>query len=753
MAGSPLVRVTRVRSPLRASAFNMMNPVEFRKLPSVTEEIPPYSACPAPYRWMLEEHFRNISETENLSIPGPRDAREAAWVLEPERQLALLDHFWGKLSPASSLVFFYSNHGNPLDEHTARVIVGVGRLNEIGPQLFFGQHPDYPGEHPLWSRRVTHDYPAQGLRLPYQEYLSEEQPTDQIIVRTPPSALLPFSYGAEHVTDDVALVVLDQLVQSVTQIKADGLVPDDWDSRLAWLNDVLAEVWRGRGPFPGAGSVLEVLGFPLGTAYQRAELTLIADEGGNPWQHLVQILDGSVEPPDGVYADGLRAAARRWQLLPERQEFLAALAHFELSVPQVRRIIDPDQREKSRIDQSPDRLTKNPYLICEQDIGSADSPPVALETIDHGMRPEGLAAQLTGSVAADDRRRVRAAGVAVLSDAALAGDTLLPLDEFFEQIRERFPERRACPVDRDLFRAELEFFERTFVVDYDNDPPVIALREMRMLESEIEDLVGRRAPRVNNPPDIDWRDALRALFGESTGGRDDRAREEKVRALQTMSERRLSVLTGGAGTGKTSVVSVLLDSLERIEGRQPVLLLAPTGKARVRLSSATRRSARTIHQFLLSQGWIDSGTMTLLPEGGTPHPARTVVIDECSMIPTDLMGTLLRALDSNSIQRLILVGDENQLPPIGPGRPFADIRNWLQAQHPECIASLTTAMRVGDGNSPSGVSRALLLASGYRAEGGEPGDDEVLSEIAQGISSGDLDVAYWDGNDDLIPED
>ena len=726
------------------------DPLDFRKLPSVEEEIPPYSACPAPYRWMLEEHFRNISETENLSIPGPLDAREAGWVLEPERQLALLTHFWGKLSPAASLVFFYSNHGNPLDEHAARVIVGIGRLSEIGPQLFFGQHPKYPGEHPLWSRRVTHDYPAQGLRLPYQEYLSQEQPTDQVIVRTPPGALLPFSYGAEHVSDDVALVVLDQLVQSVTQVQADGLVPGDWDARLAWLDDVLGEVWRGRGPFPGAGSVLEVLGFPLGTAYQRAELTSIADNGGDPWHHLVQILDGRMEPPDGVFADGLRAAAQRWQLLPERKELLATLARFELSASQVRRIIDPDQRRKSRIDQSQDRLTENPYLICEQDIGAVDSPPIALDTIDHGVRPEGLAAQLTESVAADDRRRVRATGVAVLADAAQAGDALLPLDEFFALVRERFPDRRACPVDRELFRAELEFFERTFTVDYESSPPAIALRELRTFESELEDLVSRRAPRVNRSPDSDWQAALRALFGESTGGRDNLAREEKVRALQTMSERRLSVLTGGAGTGKTSVVRVLLDSLERSEGRQQLLLLAPTGKARVRLSAATRRTARTIHQFLLSQGWIDPETMTLLPEGRAPYQARTVVIDECSMIPTDLMGTLLRALDSNSIQRLILVGDENQLPPIGPGRPFADIRNWLQEQHPECIASLMTAMRVGDGSSSSGVSRALLLASGYRAEGGESGDDEVLSDVARGISSGDLDVAYWDGSDDLI---
>ena len=699
---------------------------------------------------MLEEHFRNISETENLSIPGPRDGREAGWVLEPERQLALLDRFWGTLSADSSLVFFYSNHGNPLDEHAARVIVGVGRLKEIGPQLFFGQDPRFPGEYPVWSRRITHDYPAQGLRLPYQEYLAREQPTDKIIVRTPRGALLPFSYGAEHVSDDVALMVLDQLIHSVEQVRADGFVVDDWDSRLAWLNGVLGEVWRGRGLFPGVGSVLETLGFPLGTAYQRSELARIADEGDNPWQRVVQILDGSEEPPDGVFAEGLREAARRWQLLPERQELLKTLARFELSTAQVRRIVDPDQRKKSRIDQSLDRLIKNPYLICEQDIGATDSPPVALDTIDHGMRPEGPAAELSGTVAADDRRRVRAAGVTVLADAAQLGDTVLPLDEFFVRIRERFPERRACPVDRDLFRAEIDFFEGAFSVDYTNDPPVIALCEMSMLEREIEELARRRAPRANQMTDIDWQAALRDWFGESTGRRDDLARKEKDSALQTLSERRLSVLTGGAGTGKTSVVRVLLDVLERSEGRQPLLLLAPTGKARVRLGSATKRGARTIHQFLLKQGWIDPETMTLLPEGGTPHPARTVVVDECSMIPTDLMGTLLRALDSNAIRRLILVGDENQLPPIGPGRPFADLLNWLYVQHPECIASLQTAMRTGDGNSSDGRSRALLLASGYRAEGGEPGDDEVLSEVARGISAEDLEITFWDGNDDLI---
>ena len=726
------------------------DPLEFRKLPTVEEYIPAYSACPAPYRWMLEEHFRDICEAEDLSIPSSPRNRDGGWVQEPERQIALLDYFWGKLSLGSSLVFFYSNQGNPLDEQSARVVVGVGRLSDIGSQLYFGQHPRHPGEFPVWSRCITHNYPTEGLRLPYQEYLANGHPTDKIIVRTPRSAFLPFSYGTEHVSDDVALAILDRLIQSVDQIRIDGIVSGDWDARLEWLNNALAEVWRGRGPFPGIGSVLEALGMTKGTAYHRTELAKLADNGENPWEHVRTILDGSIPPPSGLYAEGLLEARRRWQLLPERQDVLSTLARFELSSDQVRRIIDPDQRKKAGIEQNNVRLVENPYLICERDAGLGDSPPIALETIDHGMRPEGIAAQFMESVAADDRRRIRAVGVEVLSDAAQAGDTLLPLDEFFDRVRSRFPDRRICPVDRELFQAELSFFKHTFAVDYDHQPPVIALSELEAFEQEIKLLVTRRASRSNQGNDFDWQLALRELFGKSSGDRDDRAREEKVSALGILNKQRLSLLTGGAGTGKTSVVRVLLDALERRDGHHNVLLLAPTGKARVRLGTATNRETRTIHQFLLRQEWIDPRTMNLLDEGRAPYQAHTVIVDECSMIPTNLLGTLFRALDSNRMTRLILIGDPNQLPPIGPGRPFADILTWLEREHPECVATLHTSMRADDVGGSAGESRALLLAEGYRAGGGGPGDDEVLSEVAQGISLDDLDVVFWNGHDDLI---
>ena len=149
-----------------------------------------------------------------------------------------------------------------------------------------------------------------------------------------------------------------------------------------------------------------------------------------------------------------------------------------------------------------------------------------------------------------------------------------------------------------------------------------------------------------------------------------------------------------------------------------------------------------------------AGIFALKPENDrNPYQATTVIVDECSMIPTDLFGTLLRALDSGPLRRLILVGDPNQLPPIGPGRLFADIIEWLQNNHGECIAPLRVCMRTNEEGADSPEdSVALTLADGYRASVVSPGDDEILAAVARGESTGDLEVVFWDDHDQLLAE-
>ena len=400
------------------------DPLKFRQLPSVTEPIPPYSSCPAPYRWMREEFFQEVCEAEGLTIRGPDERRTNGWVYEPDRQRELLRQFWGKLETRHSLVFYYCNQGNPLDENASRIVVGVGRVAEVGPQLYFGTTPTYQDQYPVWSRCITQAFPDDGVRIPYQEYLREGWPTDDIICRVPRNALLPFSYGGEHVSDDTAVAILERVIQCVERVAAEGRIAGDWGRRLDWLNGALAEAWHGRGPFPGAGSVLQYLGCSKGTSFQRTVLAPMAKDGKNPWEYVLSILNGATKKTLEPYEAGLTKARERWGLLGPRQALLSKLARFELSPDQVQRIANPDQRAASGIGVAEEVLVANPYILCECDLGTARSEPVALETIDHGLRPEGNASLFPDDdeVAHDDRRRVRAVGVDVLRERADNGE-------------------------------------------------------------------------------------------------------------------------------------------------------------------------------------------------------------------------------------------------------------------------------------------------------------------------------------------
>lgn len=737
----------------RGYTITHSDPLERPELLPVTELIPPYSVCPSAYRWMREDNFRTICEQELLDIPGPKNPnKERGWVAEPDRQLAILNHFWGKLEKGSSLIFFYCKDGHPFAEETQRILVGVGRIADVGPQLFFGSNESKPAQRfPIWSRRITHDFENEGFRLPYHEYLRAGHDPANIICRVPEGATLAFSYVGEHVTDDVAVGALERLLQSVQTVSDEGLVVGDWNKHLRWLNDALSEVWQNRGPYPGAGSVLQYLGFKLGTVYHREHLIPRFQKGENAWEYLLAVLDGRYKCEEKKYTRQIEQASKRWNDYSEtRRKLLALLARFELSPQQVQRIANPDDRNNAGIVATDDELIANPYLISEMDQGASDSDPVSLEVIDRGMRPEGDAACFLScdeAHAQDDQRRVRAVAVAVLKNAAEQGDTLLPFNDVLNRITKRFPERRACRPDRDLVTAQASFYQEAIDFRVDGEPPTMALKILSELEQEVRSRLVSRVKRRNTPPpsDWDWEKLLKEEFREGKGTKltpdvEERARKEKATALGILFESRFSVLTGRAGTGKTSVLKVFLKGLEKIEGRRPILLLAPTGKARVRLMERTERDAYTIHQFLMRHGWLNPDNFTLRFQGERQHGAPTVIVDEASMIPMDLLGVLFRALDLNKVSRLILVGDPNQLPPIGPGRPFVDIIAWLEAdpERRKCLAKLLERARHEEHNS-----QALMLADGYLREEPTPGDDTMLSKVARRDVSDDLEVHFW----------
>lgn len=145
---------------------------------------------------------------------------------------------------------------------------------------------------------------------------------------------------------------------------------------------------------------------------------------------------------------------------------------------------------------------------------------------------------------------------------------------------------------------------------------------------------------------------------------------EQQEAIQTAMASAVTVITGGPGTGKTTILNVLLRMLDEL--RLDYLLCAPTGRAAKRMSEATGRDAKTIHRLLELQGNPEEpGRMEFGRNADHPLETDVLVVDEMSMVDILLMQQLLQAVTLGT--RVILVGDCDQLPSVGPGSVLKDI--------------------------------------------------------------------------------
>lgn len=143
--------------------------------------------------------------------------------------------------------------------------------------------------------------------------------------------------------------------------------------------------------------------------------------------------------------------------------------------------------------------------------------------------------------------------------------------------------------------------------------------------------------------------------------------EQQRNAIDVSLKSGVSVITGGPGTGKTTIIKCILNILE--QNNNKVMLLAPTGRASKRLSESTGREAKTIHRGLELN--FRGGGSTFVYNEQNPLNVDAVVVDEVSMVDVLLMNSLLKALPSDC--KLILVGDKDQLPSVGAGNVLGDI--------------------------------------------------------------------------------
>ena len=195
---------------------------------------------------------------------------------------------------------------------------------------------------------------------------------------------------------------------------------------------------------------------------------------------------------------------------------------------------------------------------------------------------------------------------------------------------------------------------------------------------------------------------------------------DQVSAIEKSMKNNFLVITGGPGTGKTTIIKAICKLYQNINGLdnrtliKNLALLAPTGRASKRISEQTSLPSSTIHRFLKWEKESD----TFKINEDNPSDVKLVIIDEASMIDTNLLYNLLLGLQKNT--KIIMIGDKNQLPSVGPGQVLKDIIE-------------------------SNVFNVINLSKLYRQN-----ENSNINLLAHNINNNEIDYSIFNKNDDLL---
>jgi energy-coupling factor transporter ATP-binding protein EcfA2 len=719
-----------------------------------------YSAACIPFGWMLR---RQVEGDERLNLVGKADALrlgydaarepdlpfDTSWVQDKRNQLVMLDTFFGALEPEGSLCVFYAKR-TPLAEDQRRVIIGVGRVKGVGHFTEYAY--DAPGtlEGVLWERNVRHSLrpngKSDGFLMPYHALLAaaESNPSLDLaacVAFAPDDQFDAYSFASEHLADDAAIASL--LACAAALRSAAERADVEVDTALRWIDSEIGRLWTARGVHPGLGSALSAFGLDHGGLLAHEIIRTGADDG--KVFDAFAFIDGFVADPKRFpQAEGLGFGAsyrQKWQGLPaERRRLLELVARCNLQSDQALRIYQPSVRHLSAPTSDADILA-NPYLIFERDDEAADR--VSFGVIDRGVFPAESMRQAapldppTQMTDAIDRRRVRALMVQLLEGAVGEGGHTVVPRSWLVQRALAAPLEPKCAIDEDVIAINSAWLAEVLAEGKTGDEPAYKLQRYAVARAMISTAIQKRVGAKRHDLSYDWRKLVDAELGalptsEADRKDEERARREKAASLQQIAQSRFSVLVGPAGSGKTTLLRLLCD-LPQVNERK-VLLLAPTGKARVRMEEATGRlgQGKTLAQFLQGLDRYDgaSGRYYWNPAAPREKGYRTVVIDECSMLTEDQLAALLDAIEG--VERLVLVGDPRQLPPIGAGRPFVDIcRKLAPPEQPPIFPRLADgyAELTVIGRQRGSGRGDVLLARQFSGEALDAGADEVWDAL------------------------
>lgn len=724
------------------ATYCMVDPPSwFKKASPKRVEIPPATVC----TWNYEGMY-----TDAVTDAGPDGHK-----YDNDGRKANADRYFSGLTAGRSLLVYYANYSNPFssDEEQTYVIVGISRLKEPpGDPMFYEglseKERKYYADGLVWQRALTSNYPEEGFHIPYEDYMDRPQILERILYRPENPRL--FKYATREIPDDDMLNIVENLIRIVEILVEEKDTTQNWGERRAWLIGLFNELWKERGAYPGFPQVLQVLKKP-----ELAEEYRTASGQGHSVEAYQRIRKK-------LLAD--RLVGRELRLLGREREalLLDLLPRFHLTVEQMKRLAADE--ENGAVRAGCGEILANPYILCEQYQGMDIDDGISFYQIDNGALPSpeyGIEPLTT----ANSAERFRA-----LCVDALKWDnshSFTPAERVLNLVNDRassLREWRQNTFTERYFEVDEEFLSQAVTLRGGADGELyLYLNEVfedeQMIRRTLTGLAGRSEILLRQP--VTAEHFYRELYKEESplAGEQEyqKAIKEQAKTCARLFRRNLCVLSGAAGTGKTTLIRALIEQIRRIDGEGAgIRLLAPTGKAAERIREKTGCPAGTIHSLLAAGGWLNENMSFKRSGGRVEKDIHTIIIDEASMVDLGLMAALFRVVKWSNVKRLILVGDPNQLPPIGRGKVFADTIEWLRRENPGNLGELCFNVRqlgnkvAGAGNGIVSLAEILIQEKQY----GDDVDKEKREALLQKIQEGgdvdrDLRVFYWRSQEDL----
>lgn len=309
-------------------------------------------------------------------------------------------------------------------------------------------------------------------------------------------------------------------------------------------------------------------------------------------------------------------------------------------------------------------INENPYQLAAEIDGISFN------------RADQVAQKL--GIATDDSRRIDAAIIQMLDDLTMeTGDTFTTTKPLLQQTIQLLAQGSGGRVSTDLIANQIIELEKNQAISYADEK--IYPTALYNAEWQIADHLHRLLTVDQEKVPVTTIEKTVTKVADQSGITYDQVQKE---AIKTALNSKVMLLTGGPGTGKTTIIKGIVASYAKIhdlsldvneykEKSFPVLLAAPTGRAAKRMSEATDLPASTIHRLLGLNGREMPTDMNARDLEGS-----LLIIDEMSMVDTLLFKTLIQAVPTS--MHVVLVGDKDQLPSVGPGQVFHDLLDFVE---------------------------------------------------------------------------